>query len=79
MNGNERNISLNIVVNGAAIHAKTLQIRVVQVTTNNVSDSQVFGDLLDQIPQDEQIDSVYTNGAYDTMNSHRFCRHSLVR
>ncbi len=36
-----------------------------QLTTNNVSDSQVLGDLLDQIPQDEQIDSVYTDGAYD--------------
>ena len=34
--------------------------------TNNVSDSQVLGDLLNQIPQDEQIDSVYTDGAYDT-------------
>ena len=42
------------------IDAKTLQIRAVQLTTNNVSDSQVLGDLLDQIPQDEQIDSVYT-------------------
>jgi IS5 family transposase len=31
-----------------------------------MSDSQVLGDLLDQIPQDEQIDSVYTDGAYDT-------------
>ena len=26
----------------------------------------MLGDLLDQIPQDEQIDSVYTDGAYDT-------------
>ena len=26
---------------------------------------QVLGDLLDQIPLDEQIDSVYTDGAYD--------------
>ena len=48
------------------IDAKTLQIRAVQLTTNNVSDSQVLGDLLNQIPQDEQIDSVYTDGAYDT-------------
>jgi len=47
------------------IDAKTLQIRAVQLTTNNVSDSQVLGDLLDQIPQDERIDSVYTDGAYD--------------
>ena len=48
------------------IDAETLQIRAVQLTTNNVSDSQVLGDLLDQIPQDEHIDSVYTDGAYDT-------------
>ena len=33
------------------IYAKTLQIRAVHLTTNNVSDSQVIGDLLDQIPQ----------------------------
>ena len=59
VNGNARNISLNI-------DAKTLQIRAVQLTTNNVSDSQVLGDLLDQIPHDQQIDSVYTDGAYDT-------------
>ncbi|MGZ7882979.1 IS5 family transposase, partial [Acinetobacter soli] len=48
------------------IDANTLQIRAVQLTTNNVSDSQVLVDLLDQIPQDERIDSVYTDGAYDT-------------
>ncbi|WP_234964115.1 IS5 family transposase [Acinetobacter johnsonii] len=48
------------------IDARTLQIRAVQLTTNNVSDSQVLGDLLDQIPLDEQIVSVYTDGAYDT-------------
>ena len=46
--------------------AATLQIRAVQLTTNNVSDSQVLGDLLDQISPDEQIDSIYTDGAYDT-------------
>ena len=49
-----------------AIDAKTLQIRAVQLTTNNVSDSQVLEDLLAQIPLDEPIDSVYTDGAYDT-------------
>ncbi len=48
------------------IDAETLQIRSVQLTINNVSDSQVLGDLLNQIPLDEQIDSVYTDGAYDT-------------
>jgi transposase len=48
------------------IDSKTLQIRAVQLTTNNVSDSQVLVDLLDQIPLNEQIDSVYIDGAYDT-------------
>jgi hypothetical protein len=43
-----------------SIDAKTLQIRAVQLTANNVSDSQVLEDLLAQIPLDEQIDSVYT-------------------
>ena len=47
------------------IDAKTLQIRAVQLTTNNVV-IQVLADLLDQIPQDERVDSVYTDGAYDT-------------
>ena len=54
------------------IDAKTLQIRAVQFTTNNVSDSQVLGDLLDQIPLNEQIDSVYTDGAYDTKQCRQF-------
>ena len=52
------------------LDAKTLQIRAVQLTTNNVSDSQVLGDLINQIPSDELIDSVYTDGAYDT----KLCR-----
>ena len=37
-----------------------------QLTTNNVSDSQVLEGLLAQIPLDERIDSVYTKGTYDT-------------
>lgn len=37
---------------------------------NNVTDSQVLGDLLDQIPPDERIDSVLTDGAYDK----KYCR-----
>ncbi|SDY00296.1 Transposase DDE domain-containing protein [Acinetobacter kyonggiensis] len=52
------------------IDANTLQIRAVQLTTNDVSDSQVLGDLLDQIPPEEPIYSVYTDGAYDT----KYCR-----
>jgi IS5 family transposase len=56
------------------IDAKTLQIRAVQLTTNNVSDAQILGDLLDQIPQDEQIDFVYTDGAYDSKQ----CRQVII-
>ena len=33
---------------------------------NNISDLQVLDILLNQIPSDERIDSVYTDGAYDT-------------
>ena len=37
------------------IDAETLQIRAVQLTTNNVSDSQeLVGDLLDQIPPNDE-------------------------
>ncbi len=53
------------------IDAETLQIRAVQLTANNVSDSQVLEGLLAQIPLDEQIDSVYTDGAYDTKRCHQ--------
>ena len=56
------------------IDAEILQIRAIQLTTNNVSDSPVLGDLLDQIPQDEQIDPVYTYGAYDTKQ----CRQNIA-
>lgn len=48
------------------IDAETFQIRAVQLTTNNVGDSQVFGDLLDQIPPDEHLNLVYTDAAYYT-------------
>jgi inhibitor of KinA sporulation pathway (predicted exonuclease) len=45
-----------------------------------VSDSQVLGDLLNQIPQDEQIESVYTDGAYDTKQCRQNCRqaHAVI-
>jgi hypothetical protein len=45
------------------IDTKTLQIRVVQLTTNNVSDSQVLGELLDQILRDERFMLFYTDEA----------------
>ncbi len=48
------------------IDAKTLQLRAVQLTTNNVSDSQVLGDLLNQFHKMSGLTLVYTDGAYDT-------------
>ena len=56
------------------IDAKTLQIRAVQLTTSNVSDSQVLGDLLNLIPPDERIDSVYRDGTYDT----KYCKQVIL-
>ena len=50
------------------IDTETIQIRAVQLTANNVSDSQVLEDLLAQIPLDEQIDSVYTEMVLMTKN-----------
>lgn len=48
------------------IDTKTPQICTVSLTTNNVSNSQMFINSLDQIQNNERIDSIYTNGAYDT-------------
>ena len=48
------------------IDAKTLQIRVICVTSDNVSDAAVIPDLLDQLPQDEKLESLTGDGAYDT-------------
>ena len=69
-------MDMNIVVNGVhiAIDAETLQIRAVQLTTNNVNDSQVLEYLLAQIPLDEKMDSVYTDGSYDT----KHCRQIIL-
>lgn len=39
-----------------------------------MSDSQALGDLIKQIPEDEQIDSVCTDGAYDT----KYCRQVIA-
>ena len=48
------------------IDAHTMQIRAIGVTSNNVSDAAVIADLLDQLPQDEKLESLTGDGAYDT-------------
>lgn len=44
-----------------------------QLTSKNVSDLQVLGDLIDQVSAEEQIDSGYTDKAYDT----KYCRSAI--
>jgi len=48
------------------IDAQTMQIRVICVTSNNVSDAAVIPDLLNQLPLDEKLESLTGDGAYDT-------------
>ena len=48
------------------IDAQTLQIRAICVTSNNVSDAAVIPELLHQLPEDEKLESLTGDGAYDT-------------
>jgi hypothetical protein len=47
-----------------------LGIRGIEVTSNRVVDAQALPDLLNQIPCDEQIESVSCDGAYNTEQVH---------
>ena len=48
-----------------AIDAETLEIHAIEVTSNREGDVQMLPDLLNQIPRDEQIESLSSDGAYD--------------
>ena len=48
----------------------TSDIRAVEFTPSGDGDSPVLPELLDQIPQDEQIGTVTADGAYDTRRCH---------
>ena len=48
------------------IDEETLEVRAVEVTTNNVGDAPMLPELLDQIPEDQNIGPVTADGAYDT-------------
>ncbi len=52
------------------IDEETLEIRAVEVTSSSIGDAPMRPDLLDQIPQDEEIGSVTGDGAYDTRKCH---------
>ncbi|WP_353887729.1 transposase [uncultured Acinetobacter sp.] len=68
-----------MVINGVRLHIgindKSLHMQAVQLTKNNVSDSQILRGLFNQIsPLDEQIDSIYTDKANDINNLVRSCQ-----
>ena len=52
------------------IDEETLEVRAVEVTTSNVGDAPMLPELLDQIPPEQDIDSVTADGAYDTRKCH---------
>ena len=55
------------------IDADTMQIRAIVVTTNEVGDSPVGAELLNQIPSHETVVSLTGDGAYDTQDVHEAC------
>ena len=58
-----------------AIDADTFEIRAVEVTDNSIGDAPMLPQLLSQIPEDEAIDSVTGDGAYDTKE----CHHAIAQ
>ena len=56
------------------IDADTLDIRALEVTKSSVGDGPVLPDLLNQIPDDQEIGFVTADGAYDT----RKCRDAIA-
>jgi hypothetical protein len=53
-----------------AMDTATSDIRAVEFTPSREGDSPVLPDLLDQIPEDEDIGTVTADGAYDTRRCH---------
>jgi len=52
------------------IDEQTLEIRAIEVTSSSIGEVPMLPDLLDQIPPDQEIDSVTADGAYDTRKCH---------
>ena len=52
------------------IDEQTLEIRAAEFTTSNVGDAPMLPELLDQIPPDQQIESVTADGAFETRKCH---------
>jgi hypothetical protein len=52
------------------IDAETLEIRAIEVTSNQIGDAPMLPELLSQIPPNETIKQVTADGAYDTKACH---------
>lgn len=52
------------------VDAETLEVRAVEVTTSHVGDAPMLPELLNQIPPEQDINSVTADGAYDTRKCH---------
>ncbi|SPF81512.1 hypothetical protein PRI8871_03336 [Pseudoprimorskyibacter insulae] len=52
------------------IDEETLEVRAVEIIGSHIGDSPILPDLLDQIPQDQEIGSVAADGPYDTRKCH---------
>jgi hypothetical protein len=52
------------------IDEKTLEIKAVEFSSNDIGDAPMLPGLLDQIPPDQDIASVTADGAYDTRKCH---------
>ena len=48
------------------IDEEKMEVRAVEVTTNNIGDAPMLPELLNQIPPDQVVGSVTADGAYDT-------------
>jgi hypothetical protein len=53
-----------------AMDTSTSDIRAVEFTSGSDGDSPVLSELLDQIPEDQEIGTVTADGAYDTCRCH---------
>ncbi|CUH48216.1 IS5 family transposase [Ruegeria atlantica] len=52
------------------IDEETLEMRAAEVTGSNVGDAPMLPELLDQIPEDQEMGTVTADGAYDTRKCH---------
>jgi hypothetical protein len=52
------------------IDEETLEVRAVEVTSNDLGDAPMLPELLSQIPPDQEIASLTADGAYDTRKCH---------